>query len=630
MKTSGSQVAVAFLLMLPFVIKLEELRLSGLGIAQVWPGLLDPAVVVLGWMYGLSVLRGGARALWLVVLVLVDLLLLVGLIGYNHFGGYYRPELFASQSFGRTLGNAWTFITSQVTVSLVPIFAGAVLLALSGTWVLARLHSPRGTARLLHASAGLVVLYGTAVVLLAPPRVEALRLSLAVTASSILDRKAPSPPLDWSTVVPIETSVPAPMPPPYRAEPYNLVVYVMESTRASVMQVNGSLAEATPFLDTMVRRGQGVFFDRAYTVAARSIKGLTATVLNTYPRMSIGAWSWPENVGLVRESQSLPGILKEEGYLTAFYVNSTVDFDNRHEFLPKTGFEVIEGTDEFVPDDDGPVVDRMIDYLGHAQSVDRPLFTMLLSATAHVPYKHPPDDAHAMEVDLGIAALEAERLGMSGSGAAEDYLRYLRSVRHQDDIARQLYERLEAEGLLENTIFVVMSDHGQTFGEHLDRNGLRIHGQSLYEESVRVPVWMHHPRMTGIRMDSPVQLLDLAPTWLAMLGIETDVEFVGRNVFAAPREELFFANFTQWPAFGLLRGTRKMICNELPLEPGRCELYDVFADPFERTPLSPHDDDFTPMYQRLVDARSEVLALQRERDESLREPLDGLSTLEPR
>src|SRR5690606_6100401 len=118
-----------------------------------------------------------------------------------------------------------------------------------------------------------------------------------------------------------------------------------------------------------------------------------------------------------------------------------------------------------------------------------------------------------------MATVEARRLDMKGVGADNDYLRYLRSVRHQDEVARLVYQELRGAGDLDNTIFVVVGDHGQTFGEHLDRNGLRLHGQSLYEESVRIPLWMWHPEMLSQRFRKPIQLIDLPPTWLALLGI---------------------------------------------------------------------------------------------------------------
>src|SRR5690606_35133549 len=144
-----------------------------------------------------------------------------------------------------------------------------------------------------------------------------------------------------------------------------------------------------------------------------------------------------------------------------------VDFDNRHEFLPHIGFQIVEGVEEFVPDDDRPLIYKLRAYLDQARATNKPLFTMLLSATAHVPYKHPDGDAHVLQIEPELAALEAQRLEMKGVGADTDYLRYLRSIRHQDEVARLLYEELRNSGELDNTIFVVVGDHGQTFGEHL-------------------------------------------------------------------------------------------------------------------------------------------------------------------
>lgn len=599
-----------FLLTLPLVIKLEELRFSALALNRAWPGLLDPAILVIAWLYGDAVVRGRAKLIWLAILLLVNLLLIAGFIGYLQLGGFYRPELFASQSLSRVFVTAKSFLTRESASSILQIVLQSTIATGIATFALRRFRPALSSRVVLHASAIGVIFYGVAVAILAPPRIEGLRLSLAVTFGSLASTQPPkvnwqNPPSSVDLTAPV-----APMPLPEQSKPYNLVVYVMESTRFSVLQANGSQIGATPFLDQMVRTGQGIFFERAYTVAARSIKGLTAMTLNTYPMMDVSSWAWTEYVELIDSQQTLPGILSANGFLTAFFVNSTVDFDNRHEFLPHIGFQIVEGIEEFVPNDDRPLVGKLRTYLDRAQSEDKPLFAMLLSATAHVPYKHPEGDPHSLQVDSQMAALEARRLNMKGIGVDNDYLRYLRSVRHQDEVARLLYEELKASGHLENTIFVIVGDHGQTFGEHQERNGLRLHGQSLYEASVRIPLWMHHPTMPGGRFKEPVQLIDLPPTWLALLGTTDKTQFVGRNVFVEPRAELFFANFTHWPAFALLAGDRKLICAELPLKPENCELYNVYVDPYERNPMPETDEWFLPMYERLKAMRREISHLQ--------------------
>src|SRR5690606_34345290 len=219
--------------------KLEELRLSGLESARMWPGLLDPAVLVVGWLYLDVLMRGWTKAIWLAILVLVNLLLILGFIGYLHFGGFYRPELFASQSLSRMLANAEMLLTWQSALSLLSVLLKASVFAAVAALAIQKLRPRLSTRAVLHISAGAVVLYGIVVAFLSPPRIEALRLSLAVTVDSLIPTHSAE--VNW-TDAPTAVSATAPAAPmsaPRRSKPYNLVIYVMESTRASVMQVNG-------------------------------------------------------------------------------------------------------------------------------------------------------------------------------------------------------------------------------------------------------------------------------------------------------------------------------------------------------------------------------------------------------
>src|SRR5690606_1317626 len=81
------------------------------------------------------------------------------------------------------------------------------------------------------------------------------------------------------------------------------------------------------------------------------------------------------------------------------------------------------------------------------------------------------------------------------------------SIAYLDDAIGRLREALEARGLLDNTVIVAVSDHGESFGEH----GWYLHGHSLYREQLHVPLIIRWPERVpaGVRVARPVSIDDL-------------------------------------------------------------------------------------------------------------------------
>ena len=77
-----------------------------------------------------------------------------------------------------------------------------------------------------------------------------------------------------------------------------------------------------------------------------------------------------------------------------------------------------------------------------------------------------------------------------------------------------------------NTIVVIFSDHGEAFKEH----GWMLHGATLYEEEVRVPLVVRMPGVPPAVVDTPVMLLDVAPTILAATGVTAPAQFQGSDL----------------------------------------------------------------------------------------------------
>ena len=88
-------------------------------------------------------------------------------------------------------------------------------------------------------------------------------------------------------------------------------------------------------------------------------------------------------------------------------------------------------------------------------------------------------------------------ISLSPNAASEMLLgRYHRAIELMDAKLADFYDAARGVGLLDDTLLIVTSDHGEAFGEH----GLYFHDASVYDTNLRVPLWIHHPE----RAPSPV------------------------------------------------------------------------------------------------------------------------------
>jgi arylsulfatase A-like enzyme len=106
------------------------------------------------------------------------------------------------------------------------------------------------------------------------------------------------------------------------------------------------------------------------------------------------------------------------------------------------------------------------------------------------------------------------------------FSRYLRSLGVVDGHLGEVRQAVARLGLAERTLFVVASDHGEAFGEH----DSKFHGNTLYDELLRVPLIAAGAGVSQRRVDVPVSLIDLGPTILDWFGVPTPATFMGESL----------------------------------------------------------------------------------------------------
>jgi arylsulfatase A-like enzyme len=239
------------------------------------------------------------------------------------------------------------------------------------------------------------------------------------------------------------------------------------------------------------------------------------------------------------------------------------------------------------------------DFLGWLDRLDgRPFFAFLNYMDVHVPYLPPAPQAGR----FGPIRPELRSpSGEAGDQSQETFSaepmtfridRYDESTLYLDEQIGELLDQLERRGLIEKTVIVVTADHGEHLGEH----GLVEHGKSLYAMETRVPLILHYPGVSPVRVTSPVSTINLAAT-IAALADLPDSPFPGQSLVAAPES----ARIEAIPVVSEMGGTgvrdapagkgwlKSLVSGQwhfIIRQNGTAELFDISRDTAETTNLA--------------------------------------------
>ncbi|MBM4245244.1 MAG: sulfatase [Deltaproteobacteria bacterium] len=361
-------------------------------------------------------------------------------------------------------------------------------------------------------------------------------------------------------------------------------------------------------------------------LAARSATGARFTdAYTTYPSTTAGHMSmltglYPARHGMVfatgyldKAIPTLPEILARNGYATAAvtedamltaYVGFVRGFDEYREIKGKTMWE----TSGEIEQTFGAGLDWV------EKHRDERFFLFLHTYQVHVPYTPPPahDVFRHWEKDGQRVPIDA-----STPPAVRDRHLYAGEVRYTDDVLDRLLERLDALGVLDDTIVVVTADHGDEFGEH----GLIGHAKTVYDEVLHVPLIILSPHLVpaGRTIDTPVSLVDLLPTLLDLVRLPAPRELHGESLVPLlhggrfPATRVLYAEAPKWGSGTGPRVAARVAGLKWIASGNRShgvKHFDLTTDPGEQKPLD--GPDIEAIGRVFEDAYRSVLAAAHE------------------
>jgi arylsulfatase A-like enzyme len=320
----------------------------------------------------------------------------------------------------------------------------------------------------------------------------------------------------------------------------NVLLYMIDTLRPDHTSLYGYARDTTPFLKKLGTRG--LVFDDCQ-VQATWTKPSVASLLTSLYSFTHGIIHDDDTIP--KRAATLAEQLRAAGYVTASVVANPLA--GRISGLQR-GFDYIsewQAVERYIrePEDratDSAAVNHVV-FPWLERHRDEPFFLYAHSTDPHAPYRPPAgfeekfaNPAESPEFNRDFKKLKEMALSHGGFGVNRALCakggvnpdrfiqravdRYDGKILHNDSSLEQLVRKLKELGILDSTLIIVVSDHGEEFWEH----GWTGHGQSLYQELARGVLLMWNPKLipTAMRVTRPVQLIDVMPTVLDLLGLK--------------------------------------------------------------------------------------------------------------
>ena len=354
--------------------------------------------------------------------------------------------------------------------------------------------------------------------------------------------------------------------------PKNLLIVCVDTLRADELGAYGKDPSITPALDRLA--AESVVFERAHAAASWTLPSIGSVFTSFFPSTT-GPWTFES-----RLADAFP-TLAERFQAAGFDTHGTashVFFQAKHGLVQ--GFDSFDdelcrrkGEPGWQPVTSPAVSAKAVHWLEEraARGAREPWLLFVHFFDPHVDY-----------LDH-----EAANPGVSARPERE---RYRSEIAFTDGHVGQLFAALERSAFARDTVVLFFSDHGESFQEHPP---IQRHSYGLFEEELRVPLFLRVPGLAPRRVADFVRTVDLLPTLLALFGLDDEhararegvslVPMLAGEPGAVPAQLSEIRLKDEHHANALVRGRHKLYED---VSKGRFELFDLETDPREQHDLS--------------------------------------------
>jgi phosphoglycerol transferase MdoB-like AlkP superfamily enzyme len=312
-------------------------------------------------------------------------------------------------------------------------------------------------------------------------------------------------------------------------KPYNLVIILEESLGAEFVGSMGG-ADLTPNIDKLSR--EGLWFKNLYATGTRSVRGIEAVVTGFPPTPARSVVKLNKTQ---RDFFTVAQLLENKGYDTSFIYGGESHFDNMRRFFANNGFHrIIDKHDYPHPQFIGSWGVSDEDLFEKANSVfsaygDKPFFSLIFTSSNHSPFEFPDDRIKA-------------------SGPKKNTVE--NAVRYADYALGKFIDTARSSSYWDNTIFLIVADHNS-----------RVYGPEIIPiNRFHIPGLVLGKSIRPETLETIASQIDLAPTMLSLIGIESEHPMIGHDLTLAkfknePGRAILQYNST----FGLLQGNHIVV-----------------------------------------------------------------------
>ncbi|MFB3882584.1 MAG: sulfatase [Armatimonadota bacterium] len=386
------------------------------------------------------------------------------------------------------------------------------------------------------------------------------------------------------------------LPPRLGTRKPDVFIYLVDALRPDHLGCFGYPRGTSPFIDAFVR--EAALYEQAFA-AGTWTRSSVATILTGLCGAAHGAVH--ETDALAEWPVLLPEVLRGQGYTTrCISANGNV--------TAELGFD--QGYDEFIFSDRAPAswISQLVERRLAAQDPRKPVFMYLHTVETHGPLTPGPEPVRRFDRGLkgryGGTSASLDKISVLHPKLTEADIGHLvdlydASVFEADQGFRQFISALKKTGRYENSLIILLSDHGEAFSEH-DTFG---HGWDLTRETMHVMLAVKCPagRYAGTRVRDRVSLVDVAPTVFYETGLRPGLLYPLEGRPLAPdrmeKGRRIYAETSMWEANNLdlvavidEDGCKRVIDASVPPRETASKqtigLWDTNRDPNEQADLS--------------------------------------------